>query len=83
MDWKRFGREIGTYAIATVVIGSLFWVLMRLFAGPLPETNEKVVTLIVGFLIAKGGTIVDYYFGSSKGSSDKTEAMTASTTVVQ
>lgn len=77
MDWKKFGREIGTYVIAALVIGGIFWVLMKLFAGPLPETNEKVVTLIVGFLIAKGGTVVDYYFGSSKGSAEKTEALNA------
>ncbi len=77
MNYNKIAREFAVYGIAVVVIGALFWTLMKLFSGPLPDTNKEILNLITGFLIAKGGTIVDYYFGSSKGSAEKSEVLSA------
>ena len=75
MDWKRFGREIGLYIVAGLVIGSLVWCASRLFGSEIPAANRDMVVSITTFLVAKAGTIVDYFFGSSKGSSDKSDAI--------
>jgi hypothetical protein len=37
-----------------------------IFALPTPEPVHDVLQIIVGVLIAKFGTVYDYYFGASK-----------------
>ncbi len=76
MDLKKFGRELGLYIVAAMVIGSLVWCASRLFGSEIPAANRDMVVSITTFLVAKAGTIVDYFFGSSKGSADKTDALT-------
>lgn len=54
---------------------------LSLFAGCLAlavvTKNELMGSLIVGAVIAKFSTVVDYYFGSSSGSTKKTDLMAA------
>lgn len=54
---------------------------LTLFVGCLAlaavTKNELMGSLIVGAVIAKFGTVVDYYFGSSSGSTKKTDLMAA------
>lgn len=76
MDWRRFGREVGLYVIATMVILALVWCSAKLFNTEVPVSNRDMIVSITSFLLAKASTIVDYFFGSSKGSSDKTDALT-------
>lgn len=50
------------------IIGMLVWVVIKH-----PETPLlPVLTMAVGALIAAFGSVVQYFYGSSKGSSDKT-----------
>jgi hypothetical protein len=39
----------------------------------MPEKNKDIGLLVVGALVAKFSDVVSYFFGSSKGSADKTE----------
>ena len=71
-DWKKLAQEIGTYIIAVTVIGSLAWITLRLLGAEIPAANKDAIMMVIGMLVAKVGTIVDWFFGSSKGSSDKT-----------
>ncbi len=75
MDWNKLGRETGSYVVAALVIGALFWCAARLFGSEIPAANRDMVVSITAFLIAKASTIVDYFFGSSKGSAEKTSAL--------
>ncbi len=75
MDWKRLGREIGLYVIAGLVVGGLIWCTSRLFGSEIPAANRDMVVSVTTFLLAKASTIVDYFFGSSKGSADKTDLL--------
>jgi hypothetical protein len=58
---------------------------LTLFVGCLAlaavTKNELMGSLIVGAVIAKFGTVVDYYFGSSSGSTKKTDIMANATPV--
>lgn len=74
-QWKSVGREAGQYAIATLVFYGLGYTMQKLFVTEIPSSNRDAFMMILGFLVAKGGTVVDWFFGSSKGSADKTEAL--------
>lgn len=75
INWKKFGREIGLYVIAALVVGGLMWCTAKLFGAETPAANRDMIVSITSFLLAKAGTIVDYFFGSSKGSADKTDML--------
>jgi hypothetical protein len=75
MNWKKLGRELGMYIIALVVIGCTLWTLYKLFGVEIPAANRDAIMLVIGAFVSKFSTIVDWFFGSSKGSSEKTEAL--------
>jgi hypothetical protein len=45
--------------------------LYLLFTTTIPTDNMNILLLIIGALISSFTTVVQYYFGSSKGSADK------------
>lgn len=64
---KRFiyYLTIGVFAFSVAVVLLLFWV-------EIPEKNRDVINFILGVVVGTGLTgIFNYFFGSSKGSSDK------------
>lgn len=68
-------KEIYMYILGALVVLSFFLLLGILIFKPIPIENDKVLTLAIGALIGHTATIVGYYFGSSKGSSDKTQLL--------
>lgn len=74
-DWKKLGKDLGLYIIALFVFTALGFVTMKLFGIEIPTNNREPLMLVIGFLIAKAGTVVDYFFGSSSGSAAKTDAL--------
>jgi hypothetical protein len=65
-------KEIFQYILGAVIVIGFFSVLVVMVAkGGYPG----MVELIVGALIAAFGTVVGYFYGSSKGSADKSEAL--------
>jgi len=67
--------KIFMYALgALIVIG--FFASIILFAQiGVPEQNKDLLNIVLGSLIAAFATVVGYFYGSSKGSQDKTEMM--------
>jgi hypothetical protein len=63
--------------------GALSILLLVVIAGiggsllilPSPEGNKDIFLIILTFLIAKGGTVIDFYFGSSQSSSEQKSIM--------
>jgi len=78
MDFKKILSEIAQGLIAIAVLFGLGYSMFKLFGAEVPVTNREILMTIVGFLVAKAGTIVDWYFGSSRGSSEKTDALVKS-----
>jgi len=69
-------KDYNLYVLAwSVIIGFfvLCWLLMKY---PLPEGSNEVVFMLFGGLNAGFATVLSYFFGSSKSSSDKTKLLT-------
>ncbi len=59
-------------------VSSLVIIMAAIFY-PIPEQNLGNVNTIIGFVLGTiVSTIVNYYFGSSKGSHDKTQMINGS-----
>ena len=74
-EWFRSitKSEIRNVLAVTTVIGA-FGVLILLIMKPIPGENKDTINLAVGFVL--GGLVAGvngYYFGASKGVSDKKE----------
>lgn len=65
-------KEIFMYVLGALITVGFFATLFYLiYSGTFVET----INLVVGTLITAFGTVVGYFYGSSKGSADKTELM--------
>lgn len=63
------------YALAAGFILGYFIVLGFLLINPVPEGNRDAVNILFGILSASVGAVVGYFFGSSKGSSEKNDML--------
>lgn len=68
-------KEVYMYALGALVVAGFFFILFIIFRAALPEGNKEIAYLVIGALVAKFGDVVNYFFGSSKGSADKTEML--------
>jgi len=69
-------KDIFQYALGTVIVIGFFGVLIAfIIKGGYPG----MVELIIGALIAAFGTVVGYFYGSSKGSAEKNDLINKST----
>lgn len=65
-------KEIYMYALGAIVVIGFFITLIFMISK---EKYVSEVNMIVGALIGAFITVVSYFYGSSKGSADKTEIM--------
>lgn len=65
-DWMK------TFVGVTFVLVSA-WVVYRVFTSDIPNGNAEIVHFIAGEVFGVSLCVANYYFGSSKGSQDKTE----------
>lgn len=68
-------KEIAMYLLGALVAIGFFTLLGLLIFQAIPESNNELLYLAVGALIAAFTTVVSYFYGSSAGSAQKTEAM--------
>jgi len=68
-------KEIYMYALGALVVASFMALLVVLVYVTIPETNSDLLNLSIGALIGYVGAVVNYFFGSSKGSADKNEML--------
>jgi len=67
------------YVIASVVFIGFFITMFLLFKIPLIIANKDIIVYTIGALQSAFITVVAYFFGSSKGSSDKTDILKLTT----
>jgi hypothetical protein len=65
-------KERFMYALGGGVVLCAVGVVALLTFNPLPADNKDIVNIAIGSLLTMAGNVVGYFFGSSKGSSDKT-----------
>ena len=66
-------REILMFAMAVILILSFLILLALLVFQEVPVPNSQLLYTMVGVFGTMAVTVINYYFGSSKGSSDKTK----------
>jgi uncharacterized protein YacL len=64
-------KDLYQNILGTAIGVILVVMLYLLFTVTIPQDNMNILLLIIGALISSFTTVVQYYFGSSKGSADK------------
>ncbi len=65
-------NEILFYILAIIVIVGFFTSIIFLFIYKIPNENSQILNILIGCLVACFSTVVQYFFGSSIGSRQKT-----------
>lgn len=68
-------RDINLYVLAWTIVIGFFGLMGILIFKVIPTANSSMLNLVVGALLGSFTTVIGYFFGSSKSSSDKTELM--------
>ena len=66
-------KDLFMYILGGLIVAAFFCLLALLVFNGIPEQNESLLNIAIGSLLAGFSTVVAYFYGSSKGSSDKTE----------
>lgn len=70
-----FSKRFVYYYASFITFVSFMYIFFITF-GTIPEANVRFADTILGFLLGVGlSNIIVYFFGSSKGSKDKTDAL--------
>ena len=71
---KATGKtDINFYVLAWVIVLGFFGLIGALMFVEIPTKQSEVMFMLFGTLSAGFGAVIQYFFGSSKGSSEKTE----------
>jgi hypothetical protein len=68
-------KDIYMYVLGAMVVIACFFIGGLLVFYPIPTDNKDALYMCLGLLIGYGGSVINYFFGSSKSSADKTEIM--------
>lgn len=68
-------NEIYAYILAGLLIVGFFILLFLLVIKPIPVQNSELLYLVTGTLLGSFTSVVNYFFGSSMGSKQKTEIL--------
>lgn len=72
---KKENKELYMYILGAIIVIAFFATIYLLAKVEMPLTNKDLLLIVIGALVAKFGDVVAYFFGSSKGSSDKNEML--------
>ena len=68
-------KDVNLYILAWTVIGGFFGLCGILTFVAIPQGSSQIVYLLFGGLVVGFSQVLSYFFGSSKGSSDKTKLL--------
>jgi len=72
---KKQTKETFMYVLAALLVLSILAIVLVLIFVEIPNPNKDMLYMVIGALISAFTAVVSYFFGSSKGSADKTELM--------
>jgi len=70
-------KDVNLYVLAWTIVAGFFALMILLLKIPVPEDQNGVIFMLFGALSTGFGQVLQYFFGSSKGSADKTSEMVA------
>ena len=68
-------KNLMMYVLGGLITIGFFGLLWLLIYISIPEQNKDLLNIAIGSLLAAFATVVGYFYGSSKGSADKTELL--------
>lgn len=68
-------KDVLMYVLGGLIVLCFFGLLAMLVLYRIPMENKEILTLVVGALLSSFTLVVGYFYGSSKGSADKTEML--------
>ena len=68
-------REIFMYALGALIVLLICALCYVVFTVSMPKENHDIGLMVIGALVGQFIQVVNYFYGSSKGSSDKTELL--------
>lgn len=68
-------KEKLMYILGAVIVIGIFGLIAVLMYVSAPESNKDLLNIAIGALIGSFITVVNYFYGSSKGSAEKTEML--------
>ena len=68
-------KDIYMYILGALIVISILGIVGLLVFQPIPEINKDMLNIVLGALLAQFASVVQYFYGSSKGSSDKNEML--------
>jgi uncharacterized membrane-anchored protein YitT (DUF2179 family) len=66
-------RDYNLYILAWTVVVGFFGLCAALLFKAIPDGQNDIVYVLFGGLVTGFSTVLAYFFGSSKGSADKTK----------
>jgi uncharacterized membrane protein len=70
-NWK----DVFMMVLAIIIVLGVLGTIVILMKFSVPQENKNALYLILGALIGSFTSVVQYFFGSSKGSADKNELL--------
>lgn len=70
-------KDINLYLLAWVVVSGFFGLVALMIFRPLPENSSQVIFMLFGGLVSGFTAVLQYFFGSSKSSADKTKLISS------
>ncbi len=74
-DMNKSTKDWFQYGLGILVIVAFLAVLVTLIKVAAPLENKDALLLLLGVLAGQSKDVTGYFFGSSKGSNEKTEIM--------
>jgi uncharacterized BrkB/YihY/UPF0761 family membrane protein len=71
----KTAKDLFQYVLGALIVLGFFVLMVVLVYKTIPTENKDLLNLVVGALIGSFATIVGYFYGSSKGSQEKTEIL--------
>jgi hypothetical protein len=70
---KKELKDVLMYVLGGIVVIGFFALLYLMLYWGVPEPNKDLFNILSGALVGSFTTIVGYFYGSSKGSSEKND----------
>jgi len=77
---KNLWQQIFQYALGAVVVLSILAIIVVLIYGELSDSVQDALMILLGVLASGFMAVINYFFGSSKGSSDKNDILSRGNT---
>ena len=71
----RDNKNLMMYILGGLIVFGFFGLLGLLVFNGVPTENGELLNISIGSLLAAFATVVGYFYGSSKSSSDKNELL--------